>query len=426
MAGKPIDWPPDEELFATAEQVTSCAQIAKAHGIKPNTLTMRMHNDADFKAEINRRLRVTPLETPGEEPDAPEVLKSARLAEENRVLRADIKKLQKRLGHEGEFFDRIVEATRVSATKPRYAVKRQRDKKPANSVITPCYDQQFGQFVRPTDTPGNQGGFSVEVFDTRLKRWVEGVCGIIGKRAEGYRLQELFIPFGGDQVEGDEIFGGQAWQLELDPARQVWELAEKMDSAVRQIVKFAKEEVGIPKIACYGVTGNHGKVGGKRGGARPATYSWDWLFLKILFDRLRAEPIDQFAIEPGGSLFFRAGGHEFQAVHGDEIRGWGGLPFYGLTRFDGRSIRLHGRIYRYLIMGHHHQPAEIPNGAGETIVSGDWVGANNLSKFIAAASRPQQKVLFVSEKWGIDGTERIYFAQADEAYAPTAVHDLAA
>lgn len=63
---------------------------------------------------------------------------------------------------------------------------------------------------------------------------------------------------------------------------------------------------------------------------------------------------------------------------------------------------------------------------GETIVSGDWVGANNLSKFIAAASRPQQKVLFVSEKWGIDGTERIYFAQADEAYAPTAVHDLAA
>lgn len=217
MAGKPIDWPPDEELFATAEQVTSCAQIAKAHGIKPNTLTMRMHNDADFKAEINRRLRVTPLETPGEEPDAPEVLKSARLAEENRVLRADIKKLQKRLGHEGEFFDRIVEATRVSATKPRYAVKRQRDKKPANSVITPCYDQQFGQFVRPTDTPGNQGGFSVEVFDTRLKRWVEGVCGIIGKRAEGYRLQELFIPFGGDQVEGDEIFGGQAWQARAGP-----------------------------------------------------------------------------------------------------------------------------------------------------------------------------------------------------------------
>ena len=289
-------------------------------------------------------------------------------------------------------------------------------------MIAPCYDQQFGQFVRPTDTPGNQGNFSVEVFDQRLERWVDGVCGIMAKRYEGYQLDELILPLGGDHVEGDDIFPGQSWQLELDPPRQVWTLAEKMEVAYTEIIRFAKEEMGVEHIGMYGVDDNHGAVGGKKAGARPKTYSWNWLYLKILFDKLREQPVDQFAIEPGGALFFKTKGHEFQMIHGHQVRGWGGLPFYGLTRFDGRSIRLHSRIYRYLLMGHHHQPAEIPNGAGETIMSGDWVGANNLSGLLQSASRPQQKIIFVSEQWGVDGTERLYFQDADSAYEPTMIY----
>ena len=196
-----------------------------------------------------------------------------------------------------------------------------------------------------------------------------------------------------------------------------------METAIREVVQFAVSELGIQHIGCYGVDDNHGKVGGKRGGARPATYSWNWLFLKILFEqRLAKDRIDEFAIEPGGSLFFRCAGHEFQLIHGHQVRGWGGLPFYGLTKFDGRSIRLHNKIYRYLLMGHHHQPGVIPNGAGETIVSGDWVGANNLSGMITAASRPQQNVLFVAKKWGITGIERVYFQDADEAYGEPHVY----
>ena len=77
-------------------------------------------------------------------------------------------------------------------------------------------------------------------------------------------------------------------------------------------------------------------------------------------------------------------------------------------------------------MGHHHQPASIPNGSGETFVMGDWVGANNLSSQMTAASRPQQRVLFVSPKWGVTGSEPIYFQDAAEAYDPTPVHEMGA
>jgi hypothetical protein len=62
----------------------------------------------------------------------------------------------------------------------------------------------------------------------------------------------------------------------------------------------------------------------------------------------------------------------------------------------------------------------------ETIVSGDWVGANNLSGVITAASRPQQKVIYVAEKWGVSSTERIYLTDTDAALEPSPVYGLSA
>lgn len=422
MPGKPVyDWPSDEDLAAgVAEHGQS--GFARKLGVSRTGLQSRLRERG---IKVTRR----PPKSVEDNPvpvDDPERLRMQRLEDDNKRLKKDNAEYAKRLASEETFFERIVEATRISVEAPKIATRKQSGSLPTQSVITPLYDFQFGQFVRPSDTPGNQGGFSVDVFDRRLERWIEGVKGVVSDRAASYKLQELIVPFGGDQVEGDEIFSGQAWQLEIDPPRQVWELACKMDAAMQEVIRWAKEEVGIPYVSLYGITGNHGKVGGKRGGARPATYNWDWLFLKILFDRLREQPIDQFAIEPGGALFFYCAGHEFQAIHGDQIRGWGGLPFYGLTRFDARSVRLHSRLYRYLLMGHHHQSATIPNGAGETIVSGDWVGANNLSGMMTAASRPQQNVLFVSRKWGLAGVERIYFAEAEDSYAQTEIHGRAA
>jgi hypothetical protein len=345
-----------------------------------------------------------------------------KLKIENKVLKKENKEYAELFASRQMFIDNIKEVTSIPVEFPEYDVAHQPDGRPEESCIIPIFDQQYGQQVVRSDTPGDRGEYNTEIFDQRLERWVDAATGIIAKRAKGYNIKELIIPLGGDQVEGDEIFAGQAWQLQISPPEQVWQLSEKMTYALKKIIKFAKEEIGVEYIALYGVDDNHGKVGGKRSGARPATYSWNWLFQQILFDRLRGEPIDQFACEPGGALFFYCAGHEFQLIHGHQIKGWGGIPYYGINKFESKSIRLHNRAYKYLLMGHIHQPAEISNGAAETIVSGDWVGPNNLSGQMVAGSRPQQKVIFVSDRWGVSNTERIYFQEADEAFAPTDIY----
>lgn len=357
----------------------------------------------------------------------PERLRRERMEAELRVLKRENKQYSDALLKQEAFFERIVEASRIPVTKPKYKVARQKTSKPHRSVVVPIYDQQYGQLVRAGDTPGDRGGYSTDVYDQRQARWLEGVTGSIRNYADSYAIDELVIVLGGDHVEGDEIFAGQSWQLELDPCRQVVSLAAKMgdpDGALPSLIRFAKEEVGVPYIAVYGVDDNHGKVGGRKSGARPSTYSWNWLLMEMLRDKLRAQPINEFAVEPAGAIFFYAAGLEFQAVHGHRgIRGWGGIPFYGIQRYDARSVRLHNRMHRYILMGHIHTPAEITVGTGaEAIVSGDWVGANNLSADIVAASRPQQKVLYVAQKWGVVETARIYLTDAATAHAPTRIY----
>lgn len=400
------------------------AQAALSLGVSETTMgrLVARHSLKETLAEIRERAAVEERAKRARPVTDPERVQEDQLREEVKLLKRENSDYAKALASQEGLFDRIVEATRISVEKPAYKPARQKATLPARSVVLPIYDLQFGAHVVASDTPGRKGSYDSRVFDQRLARYIEGVEGSLRDYAASHRLQEALIVLGGDMVEGDEIFPGQSWQLELDPPRQVWELAVKLGDALQRIIATAKSEFGIPKVGIYAVPGNHGKVGGKRGGARPTTYSWDWLLFKILADRLRAEPVEHFAIEPGGAVLFGAADFVFLAIHGDEIRGWGGLPFYGLTKFDGRAMRLHQTVYDYLLMGHHHQPASIPNGSGETIVSGDWMGGTNLSRMMTAASRPQQNVLFVARKWGITEVARIYLQSAAQAYSATPVH----
>jgi hypothetical protein len=347
----------------------------------------------------------------------------ASKAAEIRDLRGKVKKLSEALGQRDEHLEQIVEAARLPVTRPSYreAIVHDDDHGlPKRSIILPIFDIQYGQHVHQEDVAFGRGGFSEEVFDTRLAMYVRKVKAFLSDRATATNFTELHIPLGGDLVEGDQIYPGMAWQLEKDPIRQVLDIRTKLSTALREIIRFAKEELGVESIAIYAVPGNHGKVGGKRSGAIPATYSWDYLAAVLILDDLREEPIDLKVNAPGGAILFSSLGHKFLTIHGDEIKGVMGIPFYGLAKADGRFIRMSEIVHDYLLMGHHHQPANIPNGSGgATIVSGDWVGPNNLSRQIMAGSRPQQSVLLISSKHGLVEEAHIYLDGEDRSNRET-------
>jgi len=332
---------------------------------------------------------------------------------EVRDLRRNKKKLLEQLGKREEWLGEVLDAARQPVREPHYAQSKEyaakAGKRPVRSIVLPIFDLQYGQNVIPKDTPFGKGGFNPEIFDIRLEMYLQKVEAYLSKMVSTVDFKEITFILGGDLVEGDKIFAGQAWQLALHPVKQVLEIKTKLGVALRRLIGFAKERLGVHRVIVLAIPGNHGKVGGKQSGAIPADYSWDYMASALLFDELRCEPIDVQANVAGGCLLFETEGHTFLVIHGDEIKGTLGVPFYGINKADGRFIRMSEHIHDYCLMGHHHQPAVVPNGSGgSTIVSGDWVGANNLSRVIMAASRPEQKVLIVSAKHGLVEEARIY------------------
>lgn len=332
-------------------------------------------------------------------------------------LKKENKSLTKLLLDQEHLVDRLIALTEEPRENPSFSVTKSETKAERDAIL-PLYDLQFGQRVTAEDTPGGMNTFNVEVFTERLARYVEAVGNTLLDYGQSHSIKNLIIPFGGDAVEGWGVFKAQEWQLELDPIEQVIRLVDLMVPALHEIIGLAKEELGVEGVGVFCVTGNHGKPGGRSSGALPSTLNFDYLFYRMLEKAMVNYPIDQWGIEPAGSLYFVSQGHTFLMIHGHEVRGWGGLPLYGLTKWDAKAIRLNHQMFSYALLGHHHVPANISIGYGEHLMSGNWVGANNLSKEITAGGRPSQWVFFTSKEYGVGERSLIHLDKNAEPKKP--------
>lgn len=339
-----------------------------------------------------------------------EKLKSL-LREEKKVKVQALSMLQS----QEDMIDRIVDAASMPREVPEFEAPID-DMDPQHSkreVVLQISDWQMGQLVRYEDTGNNE--YNWDVFQERLNRWVEAVVSSIRNQRRAYYITRGVFAFGGDMVEGHDVFNGQPWQLDTDAIVQSLDGARAWAAAIDAIV------TAFPDIVweIYCVTGNHGKPGGRRGGATPSTLSFDYLFYKILEKDIENLGIDNIHVETSGALLFDSCGYTCLLTHGDEFKGYAGFPFYGLSKADSKHTNNLGMLYTYWFLGHHHRAAIIPVGWGDRIVNGDAVGPNNLSRVMSdATSAPQQNLCFLSEKYGLSEIVRIKLVPMNERIMP--------
>jgi hypothetical protein len=149
-------YPPDDELIALIEEHGQVG-TAEILDIPPNALAQYKANRG-IKAKKKPRPRQNNALTPVDDPDR---IRLQRVQDENKLLKKENRQYAEKLASQRDFFEQIVEATRVSVDVPKLKTKSQGKSKPANSIITPIYDQQYGSFVRPGDVPGARSSMSV-------------------------------------------------------------------------------------------------------------------------------------------------------------------------------------------------------------------------------------------------------------------------
>lgn len=320
------------------------------------------------------------------------------LEERNKNLREQNKDLQDQVYNQRQLKDEIVAASTEPLSKPKWNVKRSNGKKDKRSVLLPIFDMQTGTKIIPDDTVGDLGEFNAAILKDRARRYVETVAKVIHTQSSNFQINHIVFAIGGDMVEGDEIFEEQGWQLEMPAPDQVI-LARDLLTWIIDGIMSVGAEVGAKQASVICVGGNHGRRGKKRGG-RHKRDNFDILTYWLLEEKLKNYPIFNFVVKPAGNVAFDILGNEFAMLHGDEIRGWGGIPFYGITRHDAKMVRTLNHAPQYVLAGHHHQQAQIPVGYGEWLMSGNWVGATNMSGGVGS-NTPKQAMFMVDPDHGV-------------------------
>ncbi len=379
------------------------SQNRKAHGQIPRSVVSYEEKEADLEDRTKHNIRVSQRVRDIEGDVRTEIGRTVQNLK-NRVkeLENDKKDLAKGLLNQENLVNRLAAASTNPLPKPKFNTRpsgANSGEKPKRAVLLPIFDCQFGSRVDPDDTVGDLGAFNSQIFAERAKRYVRIVSEKIHAESQISDIGPIVIALGGDMVEGDEIFAEQSWSLEMPPTDAVILVRDWLAYMIEAIMKVG-HEVGATHYSVVATPGNHGKIGGKRKAGRPAKYNWDVMVYRLLEERLANYPIHNFVVEPGGNVAFEVLGNPFAMIHGDEVRGWGSIPFYGMTRMDAKMIRTLNFIPDYVLLGHHHQQAQIPIGYGEWLMSGNWVGATSLSR-IVGSNQPKQSMFMVDERHGV-------------------------
>lgn len=210
------------------------------------------------------------------------------------------------------------------------------------------------------------------------------------------------VPMLGDMIEGVDIFPGQQWLIDTTLYRQVFDTTPVM------VVEFLRRLLTwFEHVEVYAVQGNHGRIG-RKGQFGPEDNA-DKMVYRIVQLMLRDEPRVSFSItdyegERSWYQIMHLGAYSALLIHGDQIRGQMGFPWYGL----GKKVHSWasgglpgGDTFTDVMMGHYHQMAAVPLNHRTVWANGSTESTNTFAaETLAAQSTPGQWVLTVDPETG--------------------------
>jgi len=293
----------------------------------------------------------------------------------------------------GENIIHAVQAIPPPKTPPKDKLFFNKKHEPEEAVLM-WSDSQIGQFVDQKES-GGLGSYSVDIFLQRLEFLKVSLKKIFEIHLDNTPYPVFNIFFLGDIIEGSTIFPGQDRQTDLHAVEQVIFAVNKIAEFVAWVAALYPWDV-----KCYSVVGNHGRIG-KKGEQSPLN-NLDMLVAHFCKERLKEFKNVEFHISESWYMIVEKLGWRFLLVHGDDVRAWMGIPYYGLERSESRYQRMmqdSNSGFNYFCCGHHHQEATIKS---RIFMNGNWVGGSELSmKTMQVANPPTQLLFSVHPLFGV-------------------------
>ena len=345
--------------------------------------------------------------------DQPDVAKISR-DERERLRQQFDRDLLKQLTQQKATTDALIDAIAQIVPKvPKAEIQRLSEPKTdstAQTALLILSDLHIGQVVQESEVQG-LGTYNYQVFKQRKARLISAVRSIIRHHQTSHPVNRLRIAWLGDNIEGDQIFASQRLHIDLDLMQQVFGGVEELAEIPLSFLDL------VDQIDNDCVVGNHGRVGKK--GDNKSYVNWDYVVYRTLAMKLseHAERI-HWSIPESFFTTPEIEGWNWLLWHGDDVKAWSGIPWYGLQRAVGQWIQIFnhmGKRFDYAAVGHFHQEAKVDQAASEFFINGSWVGTNEYSLRLRSANNPKQTLLFVHPKWGVTARYPVFLNRPAKA-----------
>jgi len=194
-------------------------------------------------------------------------------------------------------------------------------------------------------------------------------------------------------ISGQGIFPAQSWQSEVHVLEQIYHHASP--EIIQQDLSLAE----LAPLKDVYVPGNHGRTGKEY----PYAVNWDNVLAQDILRRF--EKVDRVEVDVEWEWYKMVDIYRwrFLCLHGNQVRSWLNIPFYGLTT---KGMRWQGSMpdgpWHYLVHGHFHVPFAFPWNDFEIIGNGTLVSGNDFAlRELGMSSSPAQCIFGVHPDHGV-------------------------
>lgn len=244
--------------------------------------------------------------------------------------------------------------------------------------------------------------YNSDICRERVMRYAEKIVRITNVQRADHPVRKCVVPMLGDMVEGVDIFPGQQWLIDSTLYQQVF---NSTPSIIADFLRYLL--ANFDEVEVHAVDGNHGRIG-RKGQYGPEDNA-DKMVYRVTELMLRDEPrltwnITDYKGERSWYRIMQLGNYKALLIHGDQIRGSMGFPWYGL----GKKVNSWGSgglgpdsDFQDVLMGHYHSLARVPLNHRSAWANGSTESTNTFAaEVLAAQSRPTQWLLFVDPAAG--------------------------
>jgi len=277
--------------------------------------------------------------------------------------------------------------------------------KDEEDVVILLSDWHIGETVNP-EVVGYLNEYNEEIARERLEKITNKIIELTMLHRNISTIKRIHIVCLGDMISGNNLHDELDKTNSLNIADQILYTSTLLTSFILTISNYFDE------IYFYGVPGNHGRTTKKKEYKDPSS-SYDYLVYKItereisiLFnqDKIPNKPKFKSFIPKSNFIFVTIQDHNIVFSHGDNIRIWNSIPYYGMLRDYTNKQELMLSSYNmpvhYVCIGHFHQPLTINRPLGGIIVNGSLKGIDEYSFNKNLISKPSQTFFGVNKKYG--------------------------